>query len=243
MTTVTQLLTVAESQVGYVETGGTTGHNGNITKYWADLDASLEGSSWCAVFVSWVWKQAGHPLPPIDRPYGYINCASAVNYAKAHGLWDESGHYAPGDIVLYDFDGHGVAGHTGIVVADDGRHLTTVEGNTSPGTGGSQANGGGVYLRHRPHGPSVLGVLKSSTWLGPTPTPHPAPAPVQEDDMATAVLTGGGANVGVVAGLPFVIQDPGTLAEVGKKAAASDGVVNITKGEMDLVLASIKAAK
>jgi peptidoglycan hydrolase-like protein with peptidoglycan-binding domain len=168
MTTAQDVINVATAEIGYLEGGG-TGHNGNITKYWAELDPALEGQSWCAVFVSWVFKHAGFPLPPMDRSYGYVNCASAVHYAQAHGLFDASGHYAPGDIILY---GPGGGQHTGIVVSDDGVNIHTIEGNTMPNDYGSQWNGGGVYARVRPHGPYVFGVMKTSRLLA-------APAPTQ----------------------------------------------------------------
>jgi hypothetical protein len=171
MTTAADVIRVASSQLGYLEAGGSGGHSGNVTKFWSELDPPLQGQSWCAVFVSWVFKHAGQPLPPMDRPYGYMNCASAVHYAKANGLFDASGHYAPGDIILY---GPGGGQHTGIVVSDDGRTVVTIEGNTSSGESGSQWNGGGVYLRHRPHGPFIYGVLKASRWLAPPASPVPA---------------------------------------------------------------------
>jgi hypothetical protein len=176
LTTAQDVIAVAGNEVGYIESGGADGHSGNITKYWAELDPALEGQSWCASFVSWVFKHAGFPLPAMDRPYGYVNCLSAVHYAQAHGLFDASGHYEPGDIILY---GLGGGQHTGIVVSDDGVNIHTIEGNTTPDGGlGSQSNGGGVYRRVRSHGPWVFGVMKTSRLLAastPVPAPHPAP--------------------------------------------------------------------
>lgn len=177
MTTAAEVLHVAQAQVGYVEQGGQDGHSGNVTKFWAELDPSLQGASWCGGYVSWVYKHAGHPLPAIDRPYGFIYCPDAVIYAKQHGLWDTSGHYHPGDIIFYDWTGHGVAEHTGIVVSDDGTSIHTIEGNTSAGDAGSQANGGGVYARVRAHGATVMGVLRASAWLADQPAPAPQPHP------------------------------------------------------------------
>lgn len=107
-----------------------------------------EGFAWCDAFQSYEeHAAAGRRLP--------IESASVwQTYAAAKKLgWLK---YRPerGDLVLYDFDGDGNANdHIGIVVKvlKRGRilGLRTVEGNTSSGTGGSQADGGGVYVRTR----------------------------------------------------------------------------------------------
>lgn len=186
MTTAANVIHTAASQIGYEESGGPSGHDGNITKYWAELDPGFQGASWCAAFVSWVFKHAGHPLPPIDHSWGYSYCPDAVTWARHHQLWDTSGHYHPGDIIFFDFSGHGIAEHTGIVVSDDGVNVHTIEGNTEP-AGGNQANGGGVYEKVRAHGSMILGVLKASAWLTgpnaplPQPVPHPAPRPARHN--------------------------------------------------------------
>lgn len=192
MTTAADILRVAGNEVGYVEGGGSDGRSGNITKYWAELQPSFQGASWCAAFVSWVWKHAGHPLPAIDHPWGYSLCADAVNWAKKNGLWSASGHYQPGDIIFFDWASDGHADHTGIVVSDDGVHIQTIEGNTSGTDAGSQRNGGGVYRRIRTHGSTTLGVLSSHKWLSttaphaPAPAPHPAPRPVKHNPYPPA---------------------------------------------------------
>jgi hypothetical protein len=52
-----------------------------------------------------------------------------------------------GDLALY---GSREADHVGLVVeVSNGRDVETIEGNTSSGPGGSQSNGGGVFVRHR----------------------------------------------------------------------------------------------
>lgn len=54
-----------------------------------------------------------------------------------------------GDLVCFDWDDDGEADHVGIVEINAGSYLQTIEFNTSPGSGGSQGNGGGVYRRTR----------------------------------------------------------------------------------------------
>ena len=58
-----------------------------------------------------------------------------------------------GDFVFFKFPGVSSAScdHVGVLTEPPKTYtVTAVEGNTSPGTGGSQNNGGGVYLRTRP---------------------------------------------------------------------------------------------
>lgn len=176
MTTFADLKAQFDALNGYEETGGPSGHDGNITKLWAELQPSLQGASWCAACDCYCWKHAGHPFPAIDHAWGFSYCPDAVIWAKKHGLWDASGHYEPGDTIFYDWAGHGVAEHTGTVVQDMGaRGIKTFEGNTLPSTGGDQSNGGGAYYKIRPHGSQVMGVLKSSRWLDNHPSHQPVP--------------------------------------------------------------------
>lgn len=160
MTTAQNVLDVARSQIGYHETGT------NITKYWVELDPALQGQPWCSVFVSWCFRHAGAPLAFMDRPYGYMNAVDAMVWAKANGLWDASGHYAPGDILIY-----GGGSHTGICVSDDAVTIIAIEGNEADQVG--QVT--------RTHGAYVSGVVKTSRLMAPEPTsappPPPAPAP------------------------------------------------------------------
>ena len=174
MTTAADVIAVARSQLGYVEGVNQYGAS-NQTKYWADLDPVLQGQPWCAAFVSWVFTKAGKPLPAMGKPYGFSYCPYGEAYAKKNDLWDADGQYQPGDVILY---GTNLAEHTGIVVSDDGKTVVTIEGNTSSGEAGSQVNGGGVYLRHRPHGPWVRGVIATSRLLDKPPaSPVPNLAP------------------------------------------------------------------
>lgn len=175
MTTAADVIARARMDLGYVEGGGADGRSGNLTKFWIERDPSLQGGSWCAVFVSDCFADAGAPLPRMDRGYGFMNCASARDYARAHGILDQDGHYAPGDILLM---GPGGSQHTGIVISDDGTTIHTIEGNTSPDDRGSQTNGGGVYERRRPHGPFIYGAVKTAGILAAGRAPAVPSRPV-----------------------------------------------------------------
>jgi hypothetical protein len=136
MATANDVLNVAKSQLGYIE-----GKN-NHTKYGAWY--GIDNAPWCAMFVSWCFCEAGQPLPPIQSPKGYAYCPSGVNYFKKIGQY----HKTPkvGDIVFFDWQGDGVADHTGLVLEIKNSHLITIEGNTSIH---NQSNGGQVMKRSR----------------------------------------------------------------------------------------------
>jgi hypothetical protein len=153
---------------------GKTEHppNSNRIFVWTDLikwglaPSSMPGQPYCAGGVEWTDHKAGAPRLPISSPY---YCPSRVQYARAHGLWDASGHYDEADEVFFAWTEASIsaqlAEHVGRVVTDDGRVIHTIEFNTSSGQVGSQANGDGVWARERPHNDMVLGVLKYSELL------------------------------------------------------------------------------
>lgn len=131
-----------------VEEVGQNNHGPQVKKFLAEVGLP-EGYAWCDAFVSYEAHAAAGRRLPIE------SASVAVTFAKARELgWDVSGP-ARGDLVLFDFDGDGQADdHIGIVISAGtfGRvwwKLNTVEGNTSSGRAGSQADGGGVYVRTR----------------------------------------------------------------------------------------------
>ncbi len=136
-----KIIEVAAAQNGIKESPA----GSNKTKFgeWYGLD----GVKWCAIFVSYVYDHAGHPLEAIDRPKGYQSCQSGYNYWKRNNRFTQSPQ--PGDIVLYDWGGDGICDHTGIFVKWlDPAHTAfqAWEGNTSLG---NNSDGGQVMLRER----------------------------------------------------------------------------------------------
>jgi peptidoglycan hydrolase-like protein with peptidoglycan-binding domain len=121
----------------------------NKTKYgeWYGLN----GAPWCAIFVSWVFDQAGHPLGHIDTSRGFQYCPSAFNYWKSNNCLTESPQ--PADIVIFDWNGDGTCDHTGIFIKwiEQGKTFQTWEGNTALG---NDSHGGRVMQRSR-HAASV----------------------------------------------------------------------------------------
>ena len=167
MTTAQNVLDVARGQIGYHESGT------NWTKFWQELDPSMQGQPWCAVFASWVYKHAGCPLPAIDRAYGYVSALDAMRYGQSHGLWDTSGHYAPGDLIIF-----GGGEHTGICESDDGVTLHTIDGNW----------GDQVTRVVRSHGIYVSGAVRTSSFLSAESSSGGATTPPQAGrDIAQTV--------------------------------------------------------
>ena len=121
----------------------------NRTKY--GVWYSMNSQPWCAIFISWLFRDA---LTLIGGKHAYTPWFA--QWFIAQGQWG----YQPrlGAIVFFDFpDNLNRIQHVGIVTAYTATTITTIEGNTSSGTIGSQSNGGGVYKRTRPRTSSIAG--------------------------------------------------------------------------------------
>lgn len=118
----------AQSQNNTVESPA----NSNKTAYGLWYEPSLNGQKWCAMFVSWVFHHAGHPLGHIQTRNGIHHCQSAHNYYREKGKLTTNPQ--PGDIVIYDWEGNGHADHIGIFIRWTNANKTAIEaweGNTS----------------------------------------------------------------------------------------------------------------
>lgn len=138
--TAEQILTLARAEIGTKEQPA----GSNTVKYnTAYYNRKVSGSnySWCAVFIWWLFRQAGASA----LYYGggkTAYCPTLLAYHKAQTVTD----YKPGDIIFFNFDGKKNAAHVGLCEAVSGRTITTIDGNT--GTG-NEANGGCVMRRTR----------------------------------------------------------------------------------------------
>ena len=137
--TANDVLKIAKAELGTKENP----MNSNKVKYntWY-YGRAVSGSDypWCMVFVQWVFNQSGSPLP-----HRTASCGSLMDYAKKQKRWVTKG-YKPGDVVIFQFT---TGRHTGIVESATTSTVTCIEGNTTSGSSGDQANGGGVYRRTR----------------------------------------------------------------------------------------------
>lgn len=124
------------------------------------VDDSYFGESgipYCAMFVSYCLNWAGFEAAGL--PGAYVPWILSANSDAGRLVANEDAQ--PGDLVMFDWRGDGVADHIGIVEENhpDEGWMQTIEGNTSPGSGGSQSNGGGVYRRARNYS-SIIGVAR-----------------------------------------------------------------------------------
>lgn len=138
--TAARVLEVARSQLGTVESPP----NSNHTKY--GVAYGMDRVAWCAIFCWWVFREAGAGNLIPKSAY----TPAIADWFRARKQWGSVP--AVGALALFDFPGDNVRriSHIGIVEAvnRDGS-IICIEGNTSPGTAGSQRDGGGVYRRTR----------------------------------------------------------------------------------------------
>lgn len=122
----------------------------NHTTYWAEVYPAANGPgmdwAWCAGFLCAVYNRLGIDWRGIVAAPFY--CPSIESWARVRGFWTTTPW--PGDLVLYGYTGPGqVSPHIGIFERWTAGAVQAIEGNTSPGSAGSQDNGGGVYRRVR----------------------------------------------------------------------------------------------
>jgi hypothetical protein len=147
------VLKTAESLVGYKEGG----NNNTVMGKWYGLN----NQPWCAMFVSWCFKEAGlEKLVAAQSKKGFASCAIGLTWFKQNKQIVSVKDAKPGDIVFFRFSG---GNHVGIVAenhADKG-YLVTIEGNTSPPKGtGSQRDGEGVYKKTRKVDSTIVAVAR-----------------------------------------------------------------------------------
>lgn len=140
--TAADMLRVARSQIGVRESP----RGSNRVKYtkWYGLIGP-----WCAMFVSWVARQAGVDNSIIPK---HAYTPSGRNFFRNKGRYYRKPKV--GDIVYYQFPGFGRVSHVGIVerVHGDGS-WTAIEGNTDAAGGRT----GGQVMRKRRYSVGSLG--------------------------------------------------------------------------------------
>lgn len=156
MTQAASVITAARKWVdaGYTEKGD------NLTEFgkWYGLN----GEPWCAMFVSYVFNEAGLvKLVAAQSKKGFASCDAGLKWFAKNGRLVPVGQAQAGDIVFFQFDTDAQPDHVGIVESNKPRtkKLICLEGNTSPDKRGSQSNGGGAYKKVRSYS-TVMAVVR-----------------------------------------------------------------------------------
>jgi hypothetical protein len=141
-----------EHEVGFSNTGP------QIDKW--EAECGMRGQPYCAMFLMYFYHRAtGRQLGA-----GYAYTPNILNAAKQGVDFDlvHGSNYKPGDWVLYNFGSSAPVQHVGAIMHVRNpatKDFETIEGNTSPGNGGSQDNGGGIYIRNR-KGQGIVAVVR-----------------------------------------------------------------------------------
>jgi hypothetical protein len=140
------VLTWAKQQVGVRENPPNSNWGPKIGK-WIEFTGYTSPVYWCGCFACFAVVRIGGARIPNRIRLGFDGYIKADAANRDNGLTQVGFSEArAGDIVVYTFPHIGVVDH---VVGDT---ISTVEGNTSSGPGGSQDNGGGVFQRTRSRG-------------------------------------------------------------------------------------------
>lgn len=200
------ILQHAIAEIGYTESPP----GSNRTKF-AAMANHVNGRAWCATFAVAMARSVGMHLPS--------ESASTIQMAagfKAARRW----HTSPmiGDLAFFHFPGESAPiNHVGIVEKISTGFVTCIEGNTSPGWGGSQSNGGGVYRRTRPYS-LVVGFGWPEYKEAPMPDPGPPDYEVNDAPVSISITpTGKGYLIMCADGGVFAFGDAVYLGRVHKR--------------------------
>jgi hypothetical protein len=136
------VVNIANSQIDYKEAAN------NNTMYGAWY--GMNNQPWCAMFVSWVFNEAGlGSTVAASTRKGFASCDAGLKWFAKKNKLVPIGQAQAGDIAFFQFDTDAQPDHVGIVVKNNGKYLWCIEGNTASDTKGSQSNGDGVYRKKR----------------------------------------------------------------------------------------------
>lgn len=123
-----QLTEWFRSQIGISERPAGSNNIKYNTDYYGQA-VSGDSFPWCVTFVWDGFRLAGlSQLFCGGQKTAY--CPFVENYARAHGQWVTAG-YREGDLLLYDWNGDGIADHIGYCAGASGGNVISIEGNLS----------------------------------------------------------------------------------------------------------------
>lgn len=185
-----RIIALARTQIGTAE--NPPGSNNVIynTDYYG-IQVSGADYPWCCAFIWWLfWKLSlSHEFCGGAKT---AYCPYVVNYALNTGRWITNAAFIPGDLLLYDWNGDGIADHIGLCTAWYGSFGSAIEGNTNDA----------VQEVSRSIG-SIMGAYRPAYGGGdqPQPEPQPGPGPDQPDT--------------------YVVQDGDSLWSIAEKLLGS----------------------
>lgn len=113
-----------KQQVGTAETGQ---NNVIYNTIYYGGEVNGEQFPWCCAFI-WVGFMKNDLSNYFCGGTKTAYCPYVVNYARTHNQWITS-NYREGDLILFDWNGDGVAEHIGYCIGTNGNTVITVEGN------------------------------------------------------------------------------------------------------------------
>ena len=122
------VLSIARGEIGYNRWNDPQPGT-KYGRWYAQDHGSYYGASgvpFCAMFVSWVFAQAGASCAGLPEAY----CPYIKNKANSVGAVISKTSAQPGDVVIFQWDS-GAVDHVGIVEKNCGSYIQTIEGNTT----------------------------------------------------------------------------------------------------------------
>ena len=136
--TVQDVITTARHELGTVEDPPNTNRVKYNTWYYGH-EVSGPDYPWCCTFIAWLFKRDQSLCKKTAL------CADLLEWFEARSQIVKTPQ--PGDIVFFRYSTNKRrTNHVGLVIAVNGKNITTIEGNTSTS---SQDNGGKVMRRNR----------------------------------------------------------------------------------------------
>lgn len=144
-----KILSLARGELGVTESPpGSNNVKYNTSFYGGEVHGA--NFPWCCAFIWWLFRECGlSALFCGGQKTAY--CPFVVQYARDNGMWRTEG-YRPGDLLLYDWNGDGVADHIGICETDtdEAGYLWAIEGNCGDAVQRTHSWTGSIMGAYRP---------------------------------------------------------------------------------------------
>lgn len=140
-----KVVEIAESQVGVMEISPGSNRGPEVDDYVSSVGLDPAGRHpWCAAFVYWCFDKASKSL---GVPNPCLRTARVLSHSKSVNIKPNQARMDPGMLVpgvLFLIKTSTTTGHMGIITAQHGGVLETIEGNTNKG---GARDGIGVFKR------------------------------------------------------------------------------------------------